>query len=216
MAPSYSIRNSNRRISVAGPNTDSIYVFGDGVKLARCLMPRFDQIKLFVPERFEDERGFFSETYNARVFRESVPEAGDFVQDNFSRSRRGVLRGMHYQVDPMPQGKLVRVTRGAVFDVVLDVRRASPTLGEWEGFELSEANAKQLWIPPGFAHGFLALTDPADLLYKVTAYYSRSHERAVRWDDPGVRIDWPLESQPIVSAKDNAAPLLHDAELMEK
>lgn len=162
---------------------------------------------------FSDDRGFFAESYNRRAFTEGIEGNWVFVQDNQSRSHKGVLRGLHYQIDPMAQGKLVRATRGAVFDVAVDIRRSSPSFGEWLGIELSEDNFKQLWVPPGFAHGFLALTDPADLLYKVTEYYSAQHDRAIRWDDPDIGIEWPLEKAPLLSEKDASAPYLRDAEV---
>ena len=162
---------------------------------------------------FEDDRGHFLEAFNQDNFAEQVGVDTNFVQDNQSRSYQGVLRGLHYQIDPAAQGKLVRVVRGAVYDVAVDIRRSSPTFAEWIGVELSEDNLKQLWIPPGFAHGFLALTDPADLLYKVTDYYSPEHDRSIRWDDPDIGIEWPLDVEPILSDKDANAPYLRDAEV---
>lgn len=165
------------------------------------------------PRIFEDERGFFLEAWNAQQFAEKVGSEDGFVQDNHSRSRKYVLRGLHYQLNPMAQGKLVRVVKGAVFDVAVDIRASSPSFGEWFGIELSEDNMKQLWIPPGFAHGFLALTDPTDLLYKVTEYYSPDHDRSIRWDDPDIGIEWPIEGDPIISEKDADAPYLRDAEV---
>jgi dTDP-4-dehydrorhamnose 3,5-epimerase len=170
-------------------------------------------ILVFEPPTYADERGFFLESFNARHFEGLIGLGVPFVQDNHSRSRRGVLRGLHYQVEPHAQGKLVRVVRGEVFDVAVDIRRSSPTFSEWVGVELSETNHKQLWIPPGFAHGFLALTDPADVVYKVTEYYSPEHDRSIRWDDPDVGIEWPLHADPIVSDKDAKAPYLRDAEV---
>lgn len=165
------------------------------------------------PEIYEDSRGFFLESFRLDRFRHLVGSQVAFVQDNHSRSAQKVLRGMHFQLAPRAQGKLVRVVRGAVFDVAVDIRRSSSTFGDWFGVELSEDNHKQLWIPPGFAHGFLALTDPADLLYKVTEYYSPEHDRSIRWDDPEIGIDWPLDGEPIVSEKDANAPYLRDAEV---
>ena len=161
---------------------------------------------------FADERGHFTVAWHAVDTARSLDLDSGFVQDNQSRSHRGVLRGLHYQIDPRAQGKLVRAVRGAVFDVAVDIRRSSPTFGEWMGVELSEDNFKQLWVPRGFAHGFLALSDPADLLYKVTDYYSPEHDRAIRWDDPTIGIEWPIEGEPIVSDKDRDAPYLRDAE----
>jgi dTDP-4-dehydrorhamnose 3,5-epimerase len=166
---------------------------------------------LIEPKVFGDERGFFMETWRADTFPEAGVD-GPFVQDNHSRSAKGVLRGMHYQL-PNPQGKLVRVIRGAVFDVVVDLRRGSPSFGQWVGATLSAENKMMLWAPPGVAHGFLALEDGTDFVYKCTSFYSPADERAVRWDDPALAIDWPLEpgQVPAVSAKDAAAPLLSDA-----
>lgn len=160
-----------------------------------------------------DERGYFFEAFNEQAFNDEVGGTWTFVQDNHSHSRRGVLRGLHYQLDPMAQGKLVRVVRGAVFDVAVDIRRSSPSFGEWLGVELTEDNHRQLWVPPGYAHGFLALTDPADLLYKVTEYYSPEHDSSIRWDDRDIGIEWPLEGDPILSDKDASAPHLRDAEV---
>lgn len=161
---------------------------------------------------FGDSRGFFIESFNLAAIEDLV---GDFrwIQDNHSRSRVGVLRGLHYQMPPKEQGKLVRVVRGAIFDVAVDIRRTSATFGEWTGVHLSDENHLQFWIPPGFAHGFLALTDPVDVIYKVTEYYSSEHDRSIRWDDPDVGIEWPLEGNPIVSDKDTNAPYLRDAEV---
>lgn len=165
------------------------------------------------PPAFTDARGHFVEAFNSRAFMGRVGSDLQFVQDNQSRSHRGVLRGLHFQVVPRAQGKLVRVVRGALFDVAVDVRKSSPTFGEWFGIELSEDNFKQLWVPPGFAHGCLALSDPADVLYKVTDYYSPEHDRAIRWDDPDIGIEWPLNGEPILSDKDANAPYLRDAEV---
>lgn len=163
-------------------------------------------VLILEPKVFGDTRGFFFESYHQRDFEAATGLHGiTFVQDNHSRSRRGVLRGLHYQLPPKAQGKLVRVVRGAVFDVAVDIRRDSPTFGRWVGVELSDSNHRQLWIPPGFAHGFLVLSDEADFLYKTTDYYSPAHERCIRWDDPTLAIAWPLAgAAPIVSAKDAA------------
>ena len=161
------------------------------------------------PKVFGDERGFFLESFNQKLFDEAVGQPRHFVQDNHSRSARGVLRGLHYQRAPHAQGKLVRVTQGSVFDVAVDIRRDSPTFGRWVGVELSGANHRQLWIPAGLAHGFLVTSDSADFLYKTTDYYAPDCEGAVRWDDPQLAIDWPLEGRtPTVSGKDADAPLL--------
>ena len=163
-----------------------------------------DGVLLLAPKVFGDSRGFFFESFNARVFAEATGLQLDFVQDNHSRSARHVLRGMHFQVD-RPQGKLVRVVRGEVFDVAVDIRRDSPTYGRWVGERLSETNQRQLWVPPGLAHGFLVLSESADFLYKTTDYYDQASERCLAWNDPGVGIDWPLEGQaPALSGKDQA------------
>jgi dTDP-4-dehydrorhamnose 3,5-epimerase len=164
------------------------------------------------PRVFGDARGFFMESWNRQAFARAGLDV-DFVQDNHSRSRRGVLRGLHYQI-VAPQGKLVRVTAGAVYDVAVDLRRSSPTFGRAVGLELSEANQRMLWIPPGFAHGFLVLSESADFLYKTTDYYRPEHERALKWNDPALGIDWPLQGiEPVVSAKDAAGIPLRDAEV---
>ena len=163
-----------------------------------------DGVLLLAPKVFGDSRGFFFESFNARVFAEATGLQLDFVQDNHSRSARHVLRGMHFQVN-RPQGKLVRVVRGEVFDVAVDIRRDSPTFGRWVGECLSETNQRQLWVPPGLAHGFLVLSESADFLYKTTDYYDPASERCLAWNDPTVRIDWPLEGQaPALSGKDQA------------
>lgn len=160
---------------------------------------------------FRDDRGFFTETWHQRRFAEAGLDL-TFVQDNHSRSRRGVLRGLHYQLRH-PQGKLVRVVRGAVFDVAVDIRRGSPTFGRWVGAELSEDNGRQIYIPPGYAHGFLVLSDTADVTYKCTALYAPGDEYSVRWDDPAVAIAWPdAGCPPVLSAKDAAAPGLAEAD----
>jgi len=159
---------------------------------------------LFTPRVFEDARGAFFESYNDGVFRAATGFDGSFVQDNHSISRRGVLRGLHYQRAPHAQGKLVRVVRGRVFDVAVDIRRDSPTFGRWEGVELSAENRLQFWIPPGFAHGFLALEDGTEFLYKVTTPWHKQSERTIRWDDPGIGVQWPIIEMPILSDKDAA------------
>lgn len=169
-------------------------------------------VLIIEPKVFGDARGFFFESFNQRAFDEAVGHHVDFVQDNHSRSSKGVLRGLHYQLE-QPQGKLVRVARGAVFDVAVDIRRSSPTFGRWVGVELSEDNHKQLWVPPGLAHGFLVLSESADFLYKTTEYYAPKFERAISWRDADLEIDWPAPGEPLVSEKDNLAPALHLAEL---
>jgi len=165
------------------------------------------------PKVFGDARGFFYESFNQKAFDEAIGRHVEFVQDNHSRSAKGVLRGLHYQIE-QPQGKLVRAVRGSVFDVAVDIRRSSPTFGRWVGEELSESNHKQLWIPPGFAHGFLVLTDAAEFLYKTTNYYAPAHERCIAWNDPTLAIDWPLGgAMPLLSAKDATGAMLDKAEL---
>lgn len=154
------------------------------------------------PKVFGDERGFFFESFNADRFREATGVTLDFVQDNHSKSSRGVLRGLHYQIEPKAQGKLVRVVQGAVFDVAVDIRRDSPTFGRWVGVELSADNKRQLWVPPGLAHGFLTLSDTAEFLYKTTDYYAPDHERCIAWNDPEIGIEWPSTVEPQLSAKD--------------
>lgn len=163
------------------------------------------------PQVFKDERGFFLESWNARVFKECACSGVTFVQDNHSRSARNVLRGLHYQINH-PQGKLVRAATGRVFDVAVDLRRSSSTFGRWVGTELTEENCRQIWIPAGFAHGFVVLSEYADLMYKATDYYAPAHERCVAWDDPTVGIAWPVKSGLIVSQKDRAGVPLASAE----
>ena len=165
-------------------------------------------VLIIEPKVFGDARGFFFESFNQKAFNDATGTDHQFVQDNHSRSAKGVLRGLHYQVNK-PQGKLVRVVRGSVFDVAVDIRPDSPAYGRWVGVELTEDNHKQMWVPPGLAHGFLVLSDTADFLYKTTDYYAPEFERCVAWDDPSVGIEWPLEGlQPKLSAKDLAGQLL--------
>jgi dTDP-4-dehydrorhamnose 3,5-epimerase len=156
------------------------------------------------PTVYEDERGFFFESFNEATFAAAVGGPVAFVQDNHSRSRRHVLRGLHHQM-PQPQGKLVRVVQGAVFDVAADIRPGSPTYGAWVGVELTADNRRQLWIPPGLAHGFLVLSDVADVLYKTTTYFLREGDRSIAWNDPSLAVAWPLTAEPILSAKDATA-----------
>lgn len=164
------------------------------------------------PKVFGDARGFFMESYNAKAFQDATGLTPNFVQDNHSRSGKGVLRGLHYQIE-QAQGKLVRVTRGSVFDVAVDLRKSSPTFGQWVGVELSEENSRQLWIPPGFAHGFLVTSDSADFLYKTTDYYAPQFERSLAWNDPTVGVEWPLAGvAPLLSAKDIAGKPLAECE----
>ncbi len=171
-------------------------------------------VLILEPKVFGDARGFFLESFNARVFRELTGLDVDFVQDNHSRSAAGVLRGLHYQLE-QPQGKLVRVVRGRVFDVAVDLRRQSPSFGRWDGVELSEDNHRQLWIPPGFGHGFLVLSETADFLYKTTDYYAPQHERCIRWDDAEIGIEWPLTGEPLLSAKDREGRSLAEADVFD-
>lgn len=166
------------------------------------------------PRVFNDERGFFFESYNQRLFRQHTGLDPRFVQDNHSRSARNVLRGLHYQVKQV-QGKLVRVIAGEVFDVAVDLRRASPHFGKWVGVTLSAENKRCVWIPEGFAHGFLVLSDTADFVYKTTAYYAPEYERCVIWDDPDVGIDWPLAQAPILAPKDRSGKRLAQAEIFD-
>lgn len=164
------------------------------------------------PKVFGDDRGFFLESYNQKIFDDAVGREVRFLQDNHSRSGKGVLRGLHYQLPPHAQGKLVRVTQGEVFDVAVDMRRGSPSFGRWVGVELSGENHRQLWLPPGMAHGFLVMSDSADFLYKTTGYYAPEAEGCVRWDDPAIGINWPpLDRPPVLSEKDAAAPRLAGA-----
>jgi len=175
---------------------------------------------LLTPRLFGDDRGFFFESWNQRSFATAlglpVEQAPAFVQDNHSRSSRGVLRGLHYQLPPHPQGKLVRCVLGEIFDVAVDIRRSSPTFGQWVGAALTSENHHQLWVPEGFAHGFLTLSEHAEVLYKTTDFWSKDCERAIRWDDPQVAIAWPLDSlggiEPLLAEKDAAAPWLPDAQ----
>ena len=167
-------------------------------------------VLILEPKVFGDERGFFFESFNARQFAEATGLHREFVQDNHSRSAKGVLRGLHYQVQ-QAQGKLVRVTAGEVFDVAVDLRRSSPTFGQWVGVHLSAENNRQLWVPEGFAHGFVVLSEFAEFLYKTTDYYAPEHERSIRWDDPTLAIDWQLTEAPQLSAKDPAGLNFQDA-----
>jgi dTDP-4-dehydrorhamnose 3,5-epimerase len=165
------------------------------------------------PKVFGDARGFFYESFNGKAFDEAVGRHVEFVQDNHSRSAKGVLRGLHYQIQ-QPQGKLVRVVRGAVYDVAVDIRKSSPTFGQWVGVELTEDNHKQLWVPPGFAHGFLVLSETADFLYKTTDYYAPAHERCIAWNDADLGIAWPdVGAAPKLSAKDAEGAALGAAEV---
>ncbi len=168
-------------------------------------------VLLIDPKVFGDARGFFFESFNAKRFSELTGFIPPFVQDNHSRSARGVLRGLHYQIR-QPQGKLVRVSAGEVFDVAVDIRRSSPTFGKWAGVVLSAENKRQLWIPPGFAHGFVVLSETADFLYKTTDYWAPEHERCIRWDDPQIGIKWPIDFTPALSGKDAQGAAFSSAE----
>lgn len=169
-------------------------------------------VLMLQPKVFGDSRGFFFESFNEQDFAQATGLNVKFVQDNHSRSAKGVLRGLHYQLQ-QPQGKLVRVVRGAVFDVAVDIRRSSPTFCQWVGCELSEDNHRQLWIPPGFAHGFVVLSESADFLYKTTDYYAPAHERCIAWNDPDIGIEWPAGLEPQLSAKDMAGVPFKSAEV---
>ena len=173
---------------------------------------RLPEVLVLSPKVFGDERGFFMESFNQRAFAEATGVTLPFVQDNHSRSARGVLRGLHYQIE-QAQGKLVRVTQGEVFDVAVDMRRSSPRFGQWAGVQLSAVNHQQLWVPPGFAHGFVVTSDSAEFLYKTTDYWAPEFERAILWNDPAIGIKWPIEGSPLLSGKDQIAALLGDAEV---
>ena len=171
------------------------------------------EVMLIEPKVFGDDRGFFLESFNQQAFNQATGTDHQFVQDNHSRSKKGVLRGLHYQLPPHAQGTLVRVVRGAVFDVAVDIRRSSPTFGQWVAVELSAENFRQLWVPVGFAHGFVVLSETAEFLYKTTDYYTPSAERCIRWDDPTLNIDWQLSETPQLSGKDQQGKLLAEAEV---
>ena len=179
------------------------------MKVTRLAIP---DVVLIEPKVFGDARGFFFESFNQKAFNEATGTNHQFVQDNHSRSAKGVLRGLHYQIQ-QPQGKLVRVAQGAVFDVAVDIRKSSPTFGQWVAEELSEDNHRQLWVPPGFAHGFVVLSDTAEFLYKTTDYYAPAHERCILWNDETLAIHWPAGIQPILSAKDAQGKAFVDAEV---
>ena len=177
-----------------------------------CISTAIADVIIFEPKMFGDTRGFFFESFNSRTFAKVTGLNVKFVQDNHSRSAQGVLRGLHYQIQH-PQGKLVRVVRGSVFDVAVDIRKSSPTFGKWVGVELTEDNQRQLWVPPGLAHGFLVTSQSADFLYKTTNFYTPEYERCLAWNDPAIGIEWPLQGEPQLSAKDQIGKLLVDAEL---
>ena len=180
------------------------------MKATRLAIP---EVVLIEPKVFGDARGFFFESFNQKAFNEATGTNHQFVQDNHSRSAKGVLRGLHYQIQ-QPQGKLVRVAQGAVFDVAVDIRKSSPTFGHWVGAELSADNHRQLWVPPGFAHGFMVLSETAEFLYKTTDYYAPHYERCIAWNDPVIGIEWPhLAQAPVLSAKDQQGAQLGDADV---
>jgi dTDP-4-dehydrorhamnose 3,5-epimerase len=187
------------------------------VEFKRLAIP---DVWLIRPRVFGDDRGFFYESFSARTFQEATGLIPTFVQDNHSKSARGVLRGLHYQLPPYAQGKLLRVTQGAVFDVVVDIRKTSPTFGKWLGNYLSQDNQTQKWIPPGFAHGFLTLSESAEILYKTTEFYESSAEASIAWNDPDLDIQWPLTDlkavglhEPILSSKDQQASSFRNAKV---
>lgn len=169
-------------------------------------------VLIIEPSVFGDDRGFFYESFNQKRFAELTGITRDFVQDNHSKSAKGVLRGLHYQIQ-QTQGKLVRVTAGEVFDVTVDLRKSSPTFGKWVGITLSAANKRQLWVPEGFAHGFVVTSDSAEFLYKTTDYWAAEFERSILWNDPAIGIEWPIDGEPLLSGKDKAGRLLADAEV---
>jgi len=181
----------------------------EGIRLA------IPEVVLFTPKVFGDDRGFFYESFNARLFAEITGIERHFVQDNHSKSQKGVLRGLHYQLSPMAQGKLVRVVSGEVFDVAVDIRKNSATFGQWVGAILSADNKQQLWIPEGFAHGFVTLTDGVEFLYKTTNYYAPEYDRCIAWNDSDIGIDWPIADAPILSAKDQAGKAFKEADYFE-
>lgn len=179
------------------------------MKATRLAIP---DIVLLEPKVFGDDRGFFFESFNQKRVEEAIGRKANFVQDNHSKSAKGVLRGLHYQIQ-QPQGKLVRVVTGEVFDVAVDIRRESPTFGKWVGEILSADNKRQLWIPEGFAHGFVVLSETAEFLYKTTEYYAPEHERCIAWNDPTIDINWPITAPPNLSMKDSAGLSIYDAEV---
>jgi dTDP-4-dehydrorhamnose 3,5-epimerase len=181
------------------------------MKVVRTAIP---DVLIFAPQVFRDERGYFLESWNARKLQNASGLDVKFVQDNYSRSAHRVLRGLHYQIK-QPQGKLVSVVNGRVFDVAVDLRKSSPTFGRWVGAELSDDNHRQVWVPPGFAHGFVVLSESADVIYKTTDYYAPEHECCLIWNDPAVGIVWPLHAEPILSEKDKVGRALRDAQVFE-
>ncbi|MXN77565.1 dTDP-4-dehydrorhamnose 3,5-epimerase [Burkholderia sp. 4701] len=182
-----------------------------GIEVTATSLP---DVKVIEPKVFGDARGYFFESFNARDFASQVQAGVEFVQDNQSRSARGVLRGLHYQLRH-PQGKLVRVLEGEIFDVAVDLRKRSPTFGQWTGVRLSAENTRQLWVPAGFAHGFVVLSESAQVFYKTTDFWHPEHERSIVWNDPDIGIEWPIDFEPVLAAKDAAGQRLADAECYE-
>jgi len=178
----------------------------------KIVATKIPDVKIIEPTVFGDDRGFFFESFNHKIFDQAVGKQYTFVQDNHSKSNKNVLRGLHYQIQ-QAQGKLVRVVSGEVLDVVVDIRKSSPSFGQWDSTRLSVENKKQLWIPPGFAHGFVVLSDSAELLYKTTDYYAPEHERSILWDDPDLAIDWQIDVEPELSLKDKNSVRMKDAEV---
>jgi dTDP-4-dehydrorhamnose 3,5-epimerase len=178
----------------------------------KVISTNISEVLIVEPKVFGDDRGFFFESFNQQDFNDAVGQDVQFVQDNHSRSAKGVLRGLHYQIQ-QPQGKLVRVVRGAVFDVAVDLRKSSATFGQWVGAELSEDNHRQLWVPAGFAHGFMVLSESAEFLYKTSDYYAPEFERCIIWNDPDIGINWPIDDEPQLSGKDQQGLSLNDAEV---
>jgi len=180
----------------------------------KAIPTNLPEVMIIEPKVFGDERGFFFESFNAKKFAELTGVDVEFVQDNHSLSAKNILRGLHYQIK-QAQGKLVRVVTGEVFDVAVDIRKSSPRFGQWTGVLLSAENQRQLWIPPGFAHGFVVLSDKAEFLYKTTDYWAPEYERSLQWNDPAIGIEWPIQGEPVMSAKDQQGKLLADAEVFE-
>jgi len=180
----------------------------------KAIPTNLPEVMIIEPKVFGDERGFFFESFNAKKFAELTGVDVEFVQDNHSLSAKNILRGLHYQIK-QTQGKLVRVVTGEVFDVAVDIRKSSPRFGQWTGVVLSAENQRQLWIPPGFAHGFVVLSDKAEFLYKTTDYWAPEYERSLQWNDPAIGIEWPIQGEPVMSAKDQQGKLLADAEVFE-
>ena len=176
---------------------------------------KIPDVKIIEPTVFEDDRGFFFESFNHQKFEKAIGRTLQFVQDNHSKSNKGVLRGLHYQLPPKAQAKLVRVVKGEIFDVAVDIRKSSPTFGKWVGKSLSAASKKQLWIPEGFAHGFVTISETAEFLYKTSDYYAPNLDRSIRWNDPKIAIDWPTNIDPVLSSKDIQAVDLKIAEVFE-